>query len=168
MIFISLETASIWCSLWNGTRKTSSLYVDSFISRSEPVRSRTPRWCWRWDGAGLDWTFDSTQASTCRVCGIYQQGPAAAHGDFPRIFFWKLYPVINLLSVISTLKYFVVVSENSTFAGFETLTCQRGFSGLAGLWLSLVTSILVKSTLCDTFVLCHWCTGTSCLWGTVL
>lgn len=73
--------------------------------------------------------------------------PATAHGDSSRICFWKLCPVISLLSVISTLKDFVVVSGNSVFTGFETLTSQRGFNGLAGLWLSLVSSILVQNTL---------------------
>lgn len=144
MIFISLEAASVWCNLWNGATEASSLPVDSFISRSEPVASQTLRGCWGWDGAGLSWAF----GSAC-VQGVWDwpAGPAAAHRDSPRILFWKLYPVMNLLSVTSTLKDFVMVSESSACTGLETMSYPRGFWGLAGLWLSLVSSVLVQSTL---------------------
>lgn len=74
--------------------------------------------------------------------------PCCCSWGFPQnIFFWKLCPVINLLSVISTLKDYVVVSENPVFTSFESLTYQRGFNPLAGLCLSLVSSVLLQNTL---------------------
>lgn len=125
-------------------------------------------------GGGMvrDWTLKLWFHASQYVQGMWDlpAGPAAAHGDSPRILFWKLCPVINLLSVISTLKYFVVVSDNSTFTGFETLTCQRGlvdWQGCGFPWSALTPSRTHFPELCPTFLLCHWCTGTSCLWGAV-
>lgn len=67
---------------------------------------------------------------------------ASTNGDSPKIFFFKLYPVINFLSVFSTLKYFLVFSESATVPCFETMTFQGGFSRLVELWHSVFSLYL--------------------------
>lgn len=151
VIFISSETASIWCNPWKGATKASSLHGDSFISGSGRVTSRILRWCWRWDGAGLNWAFDCSWARIGDPTGLWDSpaAPAAAHGIPPEYCCERL------------------------GGGFREFCLHRlwnpGFSGLAGLWLSLVSSILVQDTFPRAVSHCflsHSCTGTSCLWRT--
>lgn len=150
VIFISLETASIWCNSWKGATKASSPHGDSFISGSGCAASRILRWCWRWDGAGLNWTFDCSWARMCRTVGFTSR-PCCCSWDSPRILLWKLCPVRNLLSVISALKDLVVVSENSVFTGFETWLTERfQWAGRALSWSRTPFPELCPTVFCDT------------------
>lgn len=118
------------------------------------------------------WSFEYVRASKCRALWYLPTDTAATSGDSPKIFFWKLYAVINFLSskILSGVFrecYCYMLQNHDLSEMFQHTSWVVAFLVQPLSWSRKQIShrYIYIYMYC---LMCYWCNGTCCLWVTVL